>query len=170
MKEKKNLMKYIYLFLDDSFLSASKNNQFTLPTIHVSDSSRSRHVDFDNEQKTKSILKSSKSNKIKLKQLSTESLNPLPPIDLNSSSSSSLRIWRQHGLMAGTARSILRKQNSLSSSTTTSTEITNQKLSHHLLIPSSTHVNDIPLGTRSQRLFGGSEYFVQIMNELEQQN
>ena len=30
-------------------------------------------------------------------------------------------------------------------------------------------IDEIPLGTRSQRLFGGSECFAQIMNELEEQ-
>jgi len=31
-------------------------------------------------------------------------------------------------------------------------------------------VDEIPLGTRSKLLFGGSECFAQIMNELENQN
>ncbi len=31
-------------------------------------------------------------------------------------------------------------------------------------------IDEIPLGTRSKLLFGGSECFAQIMNELENQN
>jgi hypothetical protein len=38
------------------------------------------------------------------------------------------------------------------------------------MTPSSTAVDEIPLGTRSKLLFGGSDCFAQIMNELEQQN
>ena len=72
------------------------------------------------------------------------------------------------GLTIGQTRSILRKQTS-SSSSAASTEITSRKTGSRMLTPSSTIIDDVPLGTRSQRLFGGSECFAQIMNELEQQ-
>ena len=52
----------------------------------------------------------------------------------------------------------------------TATDLSQRKTQNRLLTPSSTSVTDhLPLGTRSQRLFGGSECFAQIMNELEQQ-
>jgi hypothetical protein len=143
----------LIVFLDDSFLSISRPNQLVLPPIHVSDlstSSRFRRVDFDEKKRKKSHSK--------LKPLSIEPSNPLPS---SSSSSSS----RRHAFVVGSqTRSILRKQTSISSSSTL-TEINH----HQKLTPSSTIINDIPLGTRSQRLFGGSECFAQIMNELEQQ-
>ncbi len=152
------------LFLDDSFLSISRNNQFVLPPIHVPDtstSSRLRRVDFNDEQRKNSLPKLSTKNKTRLKPLSIERPNPLPPLNLNSSSSSSSR---RNGFVAGgQTRSILRKQTSLSSSNASTETIHQEKLT-----PSSTVTDDIPLGTRSQLLFGGSECFAQIMNELEQ--
>jgi hypothetical protein len=109
-------------------------------------------------------------NKSRLQTLSPESFsdNPsLPPIDLNFSSSS--KNLRRYGLVNnGHTRSILRKQTSISPSNT-STDVPNRKLHRRIVTPSSTFVDTIPLGTRSQRLFGGSECFAQIMNELEQQ-
>jgi hypothetical protein len=126
-----------------------------LPPIQVSDASRPRRVDFDDKKRRKPLQK--------LKPISSEPAKPLPPpLSLNSSSSSSSR---RHGLIAGSqTRSILRKQPSISPSST-STELTR----HQKLTPSSiTTINDTPLGTRSQRLFGGSECFAQILNELEQ--
>ncbi|CAF4889323.1 unnamed protein product, partial [Rotaria magnacalcarata] len=65
-------------------------------------------------------------------------------------------------------RSILRKQNG-SSSSIISTEVDYRRHRSRILTPVSTTIDEIPLGTRSQRLFGGSECFAQIMNELEQQ-
>ena len=145
----------INCILDDSFLSISRTNQFVLPPIQVSESSRPRRVDFDDKKRRKPLQK--------LKPISSEPVNPLPPpLSLNSSSSS-----RRHGLITGgqQTRSILRKQPSISPSST-STELTRQQ---KLITPSTvTTINDIPLGTRSQRLFGGSECFAQILNELEQ--
>jgi hypothetical protein len=152
-------------------LSNSRNTNFALPAIHVSDlstSSRFRRVEFGDEQIKNPIPQLSSShrqstlNKTRLKPLSTELSHHLPPIDLNLSSSS--RTLHQHGHR----RSILRKQNSSSSSNTT--DIINRKVQSRILTPLSKDLGDIPLGTRSQRLFGGSEFFAQIMNELEQQN
>ena len=65
-------------------------------------------------------------------------------------------------------RSILRKQIS-SSSSVASTDYSYRKPRGRLLTPASTIIDEIPLGTRSQRLFGGSECFAEIMNELEEQ-
>jgi hypothetical protein len=163
-------------FLEDSFLSNSRSNHhFLLPPIHVSDSSTSsrfRRVDFNDEKIKNSIPEPSSShrqsifNKTQLKPLLTESSNRLPPIDRDLSSSQ--RTLRRHGLINNHTRSILRKQNS-SFSSNTSTESTNQKFQSQILTPLSKDLDDAPLGTRSQRLFGGSEFFAQIMNELEEQ-
>ena len=117
-------------------------------------------MDFDNEQRKSPSRKST----ARLKPLPTEPTNPL--LTLNLPSPSSPRAFRRHGLAPiRQTRSILRKQMSTTSSNT-STDTTNRRLP----TPSSSKMIDhVPLGTRSQRLFGGSEYFAQIMNELEQQ-
>jgi len=171
-KKEKKLIHCVFLFyflyVDNSFPSYSRHNHLALPPIHVSNlstSSRFRHVDFDNEQMKNPTPESSTSNKIGLKSLSTESSNILP-IDLDLFSSQ--RSLRRQGLVAGHTRSILRKQNSPTSSNI-STEIIDQNLHNQILTPPSKILDDIPLGTRSRRLFGGSECFAQIMNELEQQ-
>ena len=65
-------------------------------------------------------------------------------------------------------RSILRKQIS-STSSVASLDIGYRANRSRLLTPASTIIDDIPLGTKSQKLFGGSECFAQIMNELEEQ-
>jgi hypothetical protein len=75
----------------------------------------------------------------------------------------------QNSLASGHTRSILRKQTSLTSSIV-STEVGARRYRHRLLTPASTFIDETPLGTKSQRLFGGSEFFAQIMNELEEQN
>lgn len=90
--------------------------------------------------------------------------SPLPPteIDLSHSHRSFPRP------AAGQTRSILRKQIS-SNSSVASADIAYRSYRNPLITPASTIVDEIPLGTRSQRLFGGSECFAQIMNELEEQ-
>ena len=154
-------------------MSNSRNNPFALPSIHASDlstSSRFRRVDFDNEHIKNTISQPfstharSNSNRSRLKPIPTQP--SLPPIDFDLSSSQ--RSFRRHG---GHTRSILRKQTiSSSTSSNTSTDISQRKYGHNrLLSPVSKEFDDTPLGTRSQRLFGGSECFAQIMNELEQQ-
>jgi hypothetical protein len=79
--------------------------------------------------------------------------------------SHSQRTFQRHGVHT---RSILRKQVS-SSSSVASTDAGSRRTRGRLLTPASTIIDEIPLGTRSQRLFGGSECFAQIMNELEEQ-
>lgn len=64
-------------------------------------------------------------------------------------------------------RSILRKQTSQRSSITSDTNT--RKTRSRLVSPNPTIIDEIPLGTKSQRLFGGSECFAQILNELEEQ-
>lgn len=94
----------------------------------------------------------------KIPASTTELSNP-PEIDLSSSQ-------RQ-------TRSILRKQTIGSSPTSsvTSSDVNHRKMRCRIVTPTSTSTDyDIPLGTLSQRLFGASEYFVQTMNELDQQN
>jgi hypothetical protein len=162
----------VFFLLDDSFSShgfpSIRNNHSTLPAIQVSDlstSSRFRRVDFENEQTRAPISDLSPLNKKrtlpKLQPLSTYSSNH--SIDLDSS------VSQRQGPVAGQTRSILRKQTVSSCSSVISTEVNTRKTRSRILTPSSTIVDDIPLGTRSQRLFGGSACFAQIMNELEQQ-
>ncbi len=148
--------------MSSNTLVSIRNHRSVLPAIHVSDlstSSRSRRVDFDNEQMKTSTSNFSSLNKIrtlpKIQPLSTESSHH--PIDLDTSSSS-----HRH------TRSILRKQTISSCSSEISNDI--RKNRSRVITPTSTVVDDIPLGTRSQLLFGGSSCFAQIMNELEQQN
>ena len=163
-----------------------------LPTIHISDASRSSSTlhrsDFDRENakdpvnhhpSTKSQQHSSHGESTdnrtqtlpKVSRLSrglsqhvSNDVNAVANVD----TSSSHRNQRRHGFVAGHARSILRKQASTSCSTE-STDAEGRKMHGRLLTSSSTLAGDVPMGTRSQRLFGGSEYFVQILNELEQQ-
>ncbi|CAM4814439.1 unnamed protein product [Rotaria magnacalcarata] len=173
--------------LDKDDFSSSSN---LLPRLHnkhsvlpgtnfsnLSTSSRSRRVDFGYEKAKNSMHNSqslhppSKSVKRrtlkKLEPIATEPLSnqKIPVIDNDSSSQRSLR---QEGLVAGNLRSILRKQ-TISSPSVTSTDVSSRKMRSRALTPSSTVLDDMPLGTRSRRLFGGSECFAQIMNELEQQ-
>ncbi|CAF4719902.1 unnamed protein product [Rotaria socialis] len=173
-------------FFTDDFSSSSNslprlhNKHSVLPGINFSNlstSSRSRHVDFGYE-KTKNSMHNSRSlhppsksvkrrTLKKLEPIATEPLNnqKIPAIDNDSSSQRSLR---QDGLVPGNLRSILRKQ-TISSPSVTSTDVSSRKMRSRALTPSSTVLDDMPLGTRSRRLFGGSECFAQIMNELEQQ-
>ena len=174
------------LFFIDDFSSCSNslprlpNKHSVLPGIHFSNlstSSRSRRVDFGYE-KVKNSMHSSRSlhppsmsvkrrTLKKLEPIATEPLNnQKPPVIDNDSSSQ--RSLRPDGLVAGKLRSILRKQTILSPSVT-STDVSSRKMHSRALTPSSTVLDDMPLGTRSRRLFGGSECFAQIMNELEQQ-
>ena len=153
------------LFLDESFVSYSRSNQSGLPSIYVTDttasSSRHRKVDFGREQvrNIRRMPSQSPANKPRLKPM--DSFNSSIDLDASLTSQNLRRTTR--------TRSILRKQNS-SSSMNTSTDISQRKGTNQNLTPPSTIITDgIPLGTRSQRLFGGSECFAQIMNELEHQ-
>lgn len=137
-----------YTFIVDECSSLYRR---PLPGISHSDS---RRVDFDDDPVK---FKAPITKRIRLKPLSV----PTPP-ESSVHSSASSRTFRRHGLAV---RSILRKKDSISSSILS----TDSSQSKSRSIASSTIVDDIPLGTRSQRLFGGSEYFAQIMNELEEQ-
>ncbi|UJR20600.1 hypothetical protein I4U23_023725 [Adineta vaga] len=159
--------------LPSNTLNSMRNNQFVLPAIHVSDlstNSRYRHVDFHSEQAPSRISNPPSTHwrsalvktriLSKLQPLSRKSSNNNSPLDMHSNNF-------HRGLAAGHTRSILRKQTS-SSSSIASTDITSRKIGSRILTPSSTIADDVPLGTRSKRLFGGSDCFAQIMNELEQ--
>ncbi|CAF1686429.1 unnamed protein product [Adineta ricciae] len=177
-RSKKSTINIAVVILDDSFPhhapTSVRNHHFVLPAIHVSDlstSSRYRHVDFHADQTSRhspnvpsthwrsALMKTRVISK--LQPISRKSSNNSSPLDMHSNTS-------HRGLTIGHTRSILRKQTS-SSSSAASTETTSRKTGSRMLTPSSTIIDDVPLGTRSQRLFGGSECFAQIMNELEQQ-
>lgn len=168
-------MIHCFLFLADSFVSNSRSNhRFVLPSINVTDSSTSsrfRRVDFNDVKIKNTIPERLSSHRrsifdiARLKHYSTELSNRRPTIDLDLSR----RTLRQQGLLANHTRSILRKQNS-SSSSNASTDVTNKKIHSPTFTSLSKDIDETPLGTRSQRLFGGSEFFAQIMNELEEQN
>ncbi|CAF0952842.1 unnamed protein product [Adineta steineri] len=153
---------------------STRNNHLVLPAIRVSDlstSSRFRHVDFNSEQ-MQTPNSNASSTHWRAALMKTKAVSKLQPQSKKSSANSSpLDIHlssNNHRSLAATrhTRSILRKQNS-SSSSTASTDISSRKTYSRILTPSSTILDDIPLGTRSRRLFGGSECFAQIMNELE---
>ncbi|CAF2496631.1 unnamed protein product [Rotaria sp. Silwood2] len=161
-------------------LTRMNNKHSVLPAINapnLSTSSRFRRVDFGNEQVKNpvsspplsrwqsTLMKTRTPPKLQPLLAESNNNNTKPPTDLDASPQQSLR---RHGFVTGHLRSILRKQVS-SSQSVTSTEVSMRKMRSQLLTPSSTVLDDIPLGTRSQRLFGGSECFAQIMNELEQQ-
>lgn len=145
-----------------------------LPSIQISDSSssssRHRRVDFDDEKSRNHSPRSNGSKRnlfVKLPSLASDSLSTFS--SENRSIDFDCLSTRRHGLVAVKTRSILRKQTS-SSSSAGSTEGNLSKPSRARLFSPSSALNDeIPLGTRSQRLFGGSECFAQIMNELEEQ-
>jgi hypothetical protein len=165
----------------------TRNKYSVLPAIDTFDqptSPRSRHVDFDNEltnshSKQKPTHWRSAISKVrvlpKLRPTETESSvngyndatseDTAVDLDLSSSQKSAFR----RGLSTGQTRSILRKQVS-SCSSVTSTEVGSRRNRNRIVTPSSTIIDEIPLGTRSQRLFGGSECFAQIMNELKSKN
>ncbi|CAF1110711.1 unnamed protein product [Rotaria sordida] len=168
--------------------SPSTRNKFSvLPAIQTSEhiiSPRFRRVDFNNEQSIEgqkpsrwrsTILKTRILPKLRPSEIESSIDNrhditpETTPIDLDLLSSQ--KTLQQHSGLPGSyhTRSILRKQTS-SCSSVASTEIDNRRYRSKILTPASTIIDEIPLGTRSQRLFGGSECFAQIMNELEQQN
>ena len=144
-----------------------------LPSIQISDpSSRYRRVDFDDE-KSRNVSPRSNGSKrnhpVKLPSLASDSLSTFSS-ENRSIEFDALPPRRRPGLVAVQTRSILRKQATGSLSSVESTDGNFLKPSRaRLLTPSSAFIDEIPLGTRSQRLFGGSECFAQIMNELEEQ-
>jgi hypothetical protein len=178
-----NSFYFILENLNSSGSSSPIRNKFTvLPAIQSTDtmiSPRSRRVDFDNEQfvtKPKPSHWKSAVSKVrtlpKLRPTEIESsINDHPdiitpgstPVDFDLSISQ--RTLPRNGT---NTRSILRKQTS-SCSSVASTDYSYRKTRSRLLTPASTIIDEIPLGTRSQRLFGGSECFAEIMNELEEQ-
>ncbi|CAF0866589.1 unnamed protein product [Rotaria sp. Silwood1] len=170
--------------------SPSTRNKFSvLPAIQSSEretSPRFRRVDFNNEKSNSQSIGKEKSSHWRSAILKARILPKIRPLDTESSIdnrhditpeptsidldlSSSQKTLHQHSL-AGShhTRSILRKQIS-SCSSVVSTEVDSRRYRSRILTPTSTVIDEIPLGTRSQRLFGGSECFAQIMNELEQQ-
>ncbi|CAF2223315.1 unnamed protein product [Rotaria magnacalcarata] len=171
-------------------ISSPTRNKFSvLPAIQPSEpltSPRSRHVDFNNEQLLSQTIGKQKPSYWRSTMLKTRILPKLRQLDIESSTnnhhdvtpettpidldlSNSQKTLHQHGQSGGHhTRSILRKQNG-SSSSIISTEVDYRRHRSRILTPVSTTIDEIPLGTRSQRLFGGSECFAQIMNELEQQ-
>jgi hypothetical protein len=185
-KNPKNVLMQLICFslenLHSSGSSSPIRNKFSvLPAIQPSDPSlspRSRHVDFDNEQSIEKQKPShwrsalSKARVLpKLRQTESElsvhndddAVSELTSIDFDlSSSQKSL-----HRPGARRTRSILRKQ--ISSCSSEVSEVTNRRNRNRTLTPSSIIADEIPLGTKSQRLFGGSKCFAEIMNELEEQ-
>ncbi|CAF0855219.1 unnamed protein product [Adineta ricciae] len=166
----------------------TQNKLSVLPSIHPSEqaaSSRARRVDFDNEYSTvkpkssqQRLALSRKSVLPKIRPLESDSAISFtneqsdveldyPPVDFETSYPN--RNLHRNTIVAGQTRSILRKQTSANISDV-SLDVNTRKQRHRLLTPTSTSIDEIPLGTKSQRLFGGSAYFAQIMNELEEQN
>lgn len=146
------------------------SNHGILPQIQVSDSSASssrfRKVDFDRERMENKNPASPSLSQWRTAMTKTR-LKPLDSSNTSFDLDSSLTTQNLRRLAR--TRSILRKQNS-SSSMNTANEISQRKSNNRVLSPlSTTVIDEVPLGTRSQRLFGGSECFAQIMNELEQQ-
>ncbi|UJR29120.1 hypothetical protein I4U23_010334 [Adineta vaga] len=157
-----------------------------LPSVHPSEpgvSPRARRVDFDNEQtitkqkssQNRSILnRKSVLPKIRVNETdSTISINNEQsdveldnvPSDLDQFNFN--RNNRRNSAAIGQTRSILRKQ-TITNVSDVSLDVNNRRNRHRLSSPPSTLIDEIPLGTKSQRLFGGSEYFAQILNELEE--
>ena len=172
-------------------LSSKRQRSRRLPTIHVSEASRSssnlHRVDFDNEHAKEPVshYPSARGHPSSHTESTGNRTQTLPKVshlsrevsqhvshDVNSllhlNATSSHQNQRRHGFVAGHAKSILRKQAS-TSCPTESTDAEGQRILGRFLASSSILAGDVPMGTRSQRLFGGSEYFVQILNELEQQ-
>ncbi|CAF2510239.1 unnamed protein product [Rotaria sp. Silwood2] len=170
--------------------SPSTRNKFSvLPAIQSSEhitSPRYRRVDFNNERSNSQFMEKEKPSHWRSAILKARILPKLRPSETDSSIdnhhnitpestpidldlSSSQKTLHQHGLTSShNTRSILRKQIS-SCSSVISTEVDSRRYRSRILTPTSTILDEIPLGTRSQRLFGGSECFAEIMNELEQQ-
>lgn len=170
--------------------SLSTRNKFSvLPAIQSSQPStspRSRRVDFNNEQLTSQTIEKQKSSHWRSSLLKTRVLPKLRRSETESSTNNNhdtapetpsadldllnYQKTHHHNVLSSShhTRSILRKQIS-SSSSVASTEIDSRPHRNRILTPISTAIDEVPLGTRSQRLFGGSECFAQIMNELEQQ-
>jgi hypothetical protein len=174
-----------YFSLENSVSPGPTRNKYpvlpAIPSYDPSLSPRSRHVDFDNEQrigKQKSSHRQSAISKARIlpklrpteRESSVNNHNEITPdgtpIDFDLSSSQ--KMFHQNGLTVRHTRSILRKQTS-SCSSIASIDNSHRRNRSRLLTPSSTIIDEIPLGTRSQRLFGGSECFAEIMNELEEQ-
>ena len=157
--------------------SPIRNRFSVLPTIPSTDPSlspRSRRVDFDHEQsysKPKSHWRTAVPKTRVLPKLRTDSSvinddrtspeSAITDYDLSNSQKSLPRAPAVH------TRSILRKQISQRSSITSETNT--RKTRSRIVSPNSTIIDEIPLGTKSQRLFGGSECFAEILNELEEQ-
>lgn len=80
---------------------------------------------------------------------------------------SSQKTFQRTNAAPSHTRSILRKQTSQCSSITS--ETMTRKTRSRIVSPNSAIIDEIPLGTKSQRLFGGSECFAEILNELEEQ-
>ncbi|CAF1219259.1 unnamed protein product [Adineta steineri] len=170
--------------------ATTRNKYSVLPSIHPSDtalSPRSRRVDFDYEQtnthstgKQKTLPRRSAIAKTrnlpKLRPTETEStviINDQNDIVLESTPldtdlSNSHKNLRRNSIMTGQTRSILRKQPGTTPSNI-SADVLSRKYRQRVSTPTSTLIDETPLGTKSQRLFGGSEFFAQIMNELEEQ-
>ena len=169
-----------------------RNNYSLLPSIHVSDSSsgsRLRHVDFDKD-KPRNILPhhptiqshsqhsshpsgsrgSKRSALLKNSSLASESSSTFSTDNrsLDFDYASSQNSVRRPGFVNGQGRSMIRKLINGSPSFTPNDNL-QKRTRTKLLTPTSAILDDVPLGTRSQRLFGGSECFAQIMNELEEQ-
>jgi hypothetical protein len=176
-----------YLFfssLENSISSGSSpliRNKFSvLPSIPTSDPSlspRSRHVDFNNEQSTEKqnsshwrsamlktrILPKLRPNETELSVVNNNDDDTTPEMTLHD-----LDLNNSHNLGTRRTRSILRKQAASSCSSELS-EISMRRIRSRILTPVSSIIDEIPLGTKSQRLFGGSKCFAEIMNELEEQ-
>lgn len=182
---------FFFVYLDNTIspgLTSPTRSKFSvLPAIHSQDPSlspRSRHVDFDRELHEQQLQNKQKSSHWrsaiskarilpKLRRTETESsVNDLTPGEttpIESEPSSPFeRNTQRTGSNARQTRSILRKQYS-SCSSVTSTNLSYRRNRNRLLTPTPTIIDEVPLGTRSQRLFGGSECFAEIMNELEEQ-
>ena len=179
----------MFSFLENHTLIESssfiRNKYSVLPAIHHSNhvtSPRSRRVDFNNEKQFVEKQTGSRWQSVTFKARLLPKLRPIEPEVSNNiyeptpgntpaelDLSSSQKNLHRNSLTGPHTRSILRKQAS-SDSSIASTEFDTRKNRNPVLSPVSTSIDEAPLGTRSQRLFGGSEYFAEIMNELEQQS
>ena len=155
-----------------------------LPAINSTDSAvspRSRRVDFDNDPLVSPALGTRKTSHWRSAATKVRHLPKLRPSEVDSSTTVTLDAPSETNVLEtdlsssqrslprpGQTRSILRKQNSVTSSVG-SVDLNHRNQRNNLLTPNSTIVDEVPLGTKSQRLFGGSECFAQIMNELEEQ-
>lgn len=155
-----------------------------LPAINSTDaavSPRSRRVDFDNDPLVSPAFGARKTSHWRSVGAKVRHLPKLRHAEIDSSTTITLDTPSETNLLEtdlsssqrslprhAQTRSILRKQNSIASSVG-SVDLNHRNQRNNLLTPASTIVDEVPLGTKSQRLFGGSECFAQIMNELEEQ-